>query len=127
MDQVGFAITRGGEQTSAWLFNQRWRGPGTSNYVPRVVAGDPNDNYRRSSFWLRSSDFFRLQNIQLGYDLTGVLGNGSVSNTIKKLRVYVAAQNLFVLNSYPGWDPEQNINGGYPLPRSLYAGFNLQF
>ena len=127
MDQVGFAITRGGEQTSAWLFDQRWTGPGTSNYVPRVVAGDPNDNYRRSSFWLRSTDFFRLQNLQLGYDFTGLLKNGAAGNVIQKLRVYVAAQNLFVINSFPGWDPEQNINGGYPLPRSLYAGINLQF
>lgn len=126
IDQVGFAITRGGEQTSAWMYRQRWTGPGTSNYVPRVVAGDPNDNYRRSTFWLRSSDFFRLQNLQIGYDLTRVLG-ASATKVIHKLRFYVAAQNLFCINSYPGWDPEQNINGGYPLPRSFYGGVNLQF
>lgn len=126
IDQVGFAITRGGEQTSAWMYNQRWTGEGTSNYVPRVVAGDPNDNYRRSTFWLRSSDFFRLQNLQVGYDFAGMLGS-SASNVIHKLRFYVAAQNLFCINSYPGWDPEQNINGGYPMPRSFYAGFNVQF
>lgn len=126
IDQVGFAITRGGEQTSAWMYNQRWTGPGTSNYVPRVVAGDPNDNYRRSDFWLRSSDFFRLQNLQIGYDFTGML-TGSAANVIHKMRFYVAAQNLFCINSYPGWDPEQNINGGYPMPRSYYAGINFQF
>lgn len=124
IDQVGFAITRGGEQTSAWMYNQRWTGEGTSNYVPRVVAGDPNDNYRRSTFWLRSSDFFRLQNLQIGYDFTKLLGNSKVIN---KLRFYVASQNLFCINSYPGWDPEQSINGGYPIPRSFYAGFNVQF
>lgn len=126
IDQVGFAITRGGEQTSAWMYNQRWTGPGTSNYVPRVVAGDPNDNYRRSTFWLRSSDFFRLQNLQVGYDFTGLLGN-KAANVIHKLRFYVAAQNLFCINSYPGWDPEQSINGGYPMPRSFYGGINVQF
>lgn len=126
IDQVGFAITRGGEQTSAWMYNQRWTGEGTSNYVPRVVAGDPNDNYRRSTFWLRSSDFFRLQNVQIGYDFTGLLGN-KAATTIHKLRFYVAAQNLFCINSYPGWDPEQSINGGYPMPRSFYGGINVQF
>ncbi|WP_153798146.1 SusC/RagA family TonB-linked outer membrane protein [Foetidibacter luteolus] len=126
IDQVGFAITRGGEQTSAWMYRQRWTGPGTSNYVPRVVAGDPNDNYRRSTFWLRSSDFFRLQNLQIGYDFVGLL-SGSTAKVIHKLRFYVAAQNLFCINSYPGWDPEQSINGGYPIPRSYYAGVNLQF
>lgn len=126
IDQVGFAITRGGEQTSAWMYRQRWTGPGTSNYVPRVVAGDPNDNYRRSTFWLRSSDFFRLQNLQIGYDFAGML-RGASAKAIHKLRFYVAAQNLFCINSYPGWDPEQSINGGYPMPRSYYAGVNLQF
>ncbi len=127
IDQVGFAITRGGEQTSAWMYNQRWTGQGTSNYVPRVVAGDPNDNYRRSTFWLRSSNFFRLQNLQIGYDFTGLLKNGAASKVIHKLRIYVASQNLFCINSYPGWDPEQSINEGYPMPRSFYAGFDVQF
>ena len=126
IDQVGFAITRGGEQTSAWMYNQRWTGEGTSNYVPRVVAGDPNDNYRRSTFWLRSSDFFRMQNVQVGYDFTGMLGN-SAAKVIHKLRFYVAAQNLFCINSYPGWDPEQSINEGYPMPRSFYGGIDVQF
>jgi TonB-linked SusC/RagA family outer membrane protein len=125
MDASGFAITRGGEQTSAWMYLQRWTGPGTSNYVPRVVAGDPNDNYRRSSFWLRSTDFFRLQNIQVGYNFDKIL-TGSASGVIKKLRFYVASQNLFCINSFPGFDPEQSISG-YPIPRSLYAGINIGF
>lgn len=125
IDAPGFAITRGGEQTSAWMFEQRWTGPNTSNYVPRVVAGDPNDNYRRSSFWLRSTDFLRLQNIQIGYDFGNLL-KASSFNFIKKMRVYIASQNLFCINSYPGFDPEQNVNG-YPIPRSFYAGLNISF
>ncbi|MDR1201738.1 MAG: TonB-dependent receptor [Tannerellaceae bacterium] len=126
MDKVGFAITRGGEQTSEWMYKQRWTGPGTSNYIPRVVAGDPNDNYRRSDFWLRSTDFFRLQNLQIGYNFDKLL-MGQSANVIKKLRFYIAAQNLFCINSYPGWDPEQNVNGGFPIPRSFYAGINVGF
>ncbi len=126
IDQPGFAITRSGEQTSAWMYQQRWTGPGTSNYVPRVVAGDPNDNYRRSDFWLRSNDFLRLQNIQIGYNFDKLL-KGRSAGAIKKLRLYVAAQNLFCINSFPGWDPEQNIAGGFPIPRSFYAGVNVSF
>lgn len=125
IDQTGFAITRGGEQTSAWMYRQRWTGEGTSNYVPRVVAGDPNDNYRRSDFWLRSTDFLRLQNIQIGYNFDKLL-KGQSTAVIKKLRFYIAAQNLFCINSFPGWDPEQNIQG-YPIPRSFYAGINIGF
>ena len=93
IDAPGFAITRGGEQTSAWMYEQRWTGPNTSNYVPRVVAGDPNDNYRRSSFWLRSTDFLRLQNIQIGYNFNDLLKKTS-AGFIKKLRLYIASQKL---------------------------------
>jgi hypothetical protein len=64
--------------------------------------------------------------LQVGYDFTGLLNDGA-AKVIHKLRFYVAAQNLFCLNSYPGWDPEQNINEGYPMPRSLYVGVNLGF
>jgi len=125
IDAPGFAITRGGEQTSAWMYEQRWTGPNTSNYVPRVVAGDPNDNYRRSSFWLRSTDFFRLQNIQLGYNFDKLL-SGQSARVVKKLRLYIASQNLFCINSFPGFDPEQAVNG-YPIPRSFYLGVNVGF
>lgn len=125
IDAPGFAITRGGEQTSAWMYLQRWTGPNTSNYVPRVVAGDPNDNYRRSSFWLRSTDFFRLQNLQLGYDFSKLL-TGESAKTLQKLRLYIASQNLFCINSFPGFDPEQRVDG-YPIPRSFFVGINLGF
>ncbi len=94
IDQVGFAITRGGEQTSAWMYNQRWTGEGTSNYVPRVVAGDPNDNYRRSSFWLRPSDFFRLQNLQIGYDFTGLLERFSSKRYTQTTLLYCSTKSV---------------------------------
>lgn len=125
IDAPGFSFLRGGEQTSSWMYDQRWTGEGSSNYVPRVVAGDPNDNNRRSSFWLRSTDYLRLQNIQLGYNF-GPMLQKTHANFIKKLRVYIAAQNLFCINSYPGFDPENAING-YPIPRSYYAGVNVTF
>lgn len=123
IDAPGFSALRGGEQTSEWMFGQRWTGEGTSNYVPRVVAGDPNDNNRRSDFWLRSTDYLRCQNIQLGYNF-GPMLQKTPANFIKKLRVYIAAQNLFCINSYPGFDPENFITG-YPIPRSFYAGINV--
>lgn len=125
IDAPGFAITRGGEQSSAWMYLQRWTGANTSNYVPRVVAGDPNDNYRRSSFWLRSTDFLRMQNVQLGYNFDKLL-RGQAAGVIKKLRLYIASQNLFCIHSFPGFDPEQPVNG-YPIPRSFYLGMNVGF
>lgn len=125
IDAPGFALLRSGETTSAWMFRDRWTGEGSTNERPRVVGGDPNDNYRRSSFWLRSTDFLRLQNVQLGYNFGPMLQKTS-AQFLKKLRVYVAAQNLFCINSYPGFDPEIWMTG-FPIPRSFYAGVNVGF
>ena len=121
MDVAGFAITRGGEQGSAWMYDQRWTGPGTSNYIPRVVAGDPNNNYRRSTLWLRSTDFFKVQNMQIGYNFNHMFSSKS---PVKRLRFFIAAQNLLSIDTFPGWDPEQGITG-FPIPRSFYCGINL--
>jgi TonB-linked SusC/RagA family outer membrane protein len=119
---AGFNLVRMGEITSA-MYNDRWTGPGTSNYVPRLVAGDPNDNERMSTFWLRSQDFVRIQNVQLGYNFPANL----ISKIkMQSLRVYVAAQNLHTFDSFPGYDPELAADT-YPIPRSIYFGINVGF
>jgi len=119
---AGFNIVRMGEITSA-MYNDRWTGPGTSNYVPRLVAGDPNNNTRMSTFWLRSQDYVRIQNAQLGYNFPTDLIN---KIKVQSLRVYVAGQNLLTFDSFPGYDPELGTNT-YPIPRSIYFGINVGF
>lgn len=116
----GFAAARAAESTSA-MWAQRWTGPGTSNYVPRIVGGDPNNNSRSSTFWIRSQDYLRIQNLQLGYDLAGRM---LASSGLAKLRLYVAAQNLATFTDYPGYDPELSATA-YPLSRSFFFGVNL--
>lgn len=118
----GFNLVRMGEITSA-MYYDRWTGPGTSNYVPRLVAGDPNNNSRMSTFWLRPQDYLRIQNAQIGYNLPS-----SIISKVKmqSLRIYVAGQNLITWDSFPGYDPELGT-GGYPIPRSIYFGINLGF
>jgi len=119
---AGFNIVRMGEITSA-MYNDRWTGSGTSNYVPRLVAGDPNNNTRMSTFWLRSQDYVRMQNAQLGYNFPTDLIN---KIEVQSLRVYVAGQNLLTFDSFPGYDPELGTNT-YPIPRSIYFGINVGF
>jgi len=116
----GFNLVRMGEITSA-MYNDRWTAPGTSNYVPRLVAGDPNNNSRMSTFWLRNQNYVRVQNVQLGYTLPAKLTN---KVKIKNLRLYIAGQNLHTFDSFPGYDPELGT-GTYPIPRSLYFGMNI--
>jgi TonB-linked SusC/RagA family outer membrane protein len=115
----GFAAARAAESTNI-MWADRWTGSGTSNFVPRIVGGDPNNNSRSSDFWVRKQDFIRIQNVQLGYDLS----NRVERTGLNKLRVYVAAQNLATFTDWPGYDPETTANA-YPLSRSVFVGLNL--
>jgi len=114
-----------------WL--NRWTGPGTSNYYPRVTFVDDNQNMKTvSDFFIHDGSFVRLRNITLGYTLPK-----SITNYIKlkNLRFYVTAENLLTFTSYKGYDPE--IGGGvfsngidhgnYPQARTVLGGVNITF
>ncbi|GLB47687.1 SusC/RagA family TonB-linked outer membrane protein [Neptunitalea sp. Y10] len=105
----------------------RWTGEGTSNTVPRVTTAATANNVF-SNYFVEDASYFRLQNVQLGYSLTSIKG-------IDKIRVYVAANNLFTLTEYRGFDPGASsgapIGGGidygfYPIPRTYMLGLNVK-
>lgn len=58
-----------------------------------------------SSRWVEDASFLRLDKLTLGYNLP----NPS-RFSLRRARVYVSAQNLFVLTPYSGYDPELNTN-----------------
>ena len=106
----------------------RWTGAGTSNEVPRAVAGDPNQNLRVSSYFVEDGSYMRVKVVTLGYSLPKAFINRYGTQT---LRVYVTGQNLLTLTKYSGFDPEvggSGIDRGiYPQSRVLLAGVNLGF
>lgn len=66
----------------------------------------------------------KCQNITLGYSFSN-LGGSEVGG-----RVFVTAQNPFIITKYDGLDPE--VQSGidknpYPRPWSLQLGLNLNF
>ena len=113
----------------------RWRGPGTSNRLPRLTAeadGGKNQNWRSSDLMVYDGSFLRLRNLTLGYTLPE---RWTRKVFISKLRFYLNAENLFTLTSYHGMDPEISSGGTslgidkgvYPQARTLSAGINLTF
>src|SRR5690606_10630436 len=48
---------------------QRWRGPGTGNFMPRAVFGNPNNNNRQSTRYIEDGSFVRLKNVSLAYTI----------------------------------------------------------
>ncbi|SMB97897.1 TonB-dependent receptor plug [Hymenobacter roseosalivarius DSM 11622] len=111
---------------------ERWTGPGTSNYIPRAVANDPNENNRVSSQYVEDGSYMRVKLLTLGYTLPASLLSTLHS---QRIRLYVSSQNLLTITNYTGFDPELGNQGGsfgvdrgiYPQSRVFLAGINLGF
>lgn len=90
---------------------------------PRLTLTNTSNDYdsRYNSFWLRTADYLKIQNVQIGYTLPQ---SALERVNIKYLRVYLSGQNLATITGYDGFDPE---GGWYPLARTFSFGFNLQF
>ena len=85
----------------------RWTGEGTNNERPRLLVGGEANQWV-SDLYMQNADYFRIQNVTLGYDVTKVWKN----SPFQKLRFYVQAQNLYTFTGYTGVDPECTSDGG---------------
>lgn len=85
-----------------------------------------------STYYLESGDFFRINNITVGYKLP------LQGTFINSCRIYVNAINPFITQKFSGFSPELNGNGdpygtqgieldAYPTLRSFVIGANLKF
>ena len=90
---------------------------------PRLTTMSNSNNYRTSSFWMKSGDFLRIRNIELGYTLPAHL-----IEHISKLRVYINAVNPVTwstLTKNYQLDPESV--SGYPGLKSFNTGIAVTF
>ncbi len=112
----------------------RWHGEGTSNSIPRMTTQRSNLNHRTSDLFIESGDYLQLRTLTLGYTLPSALLSRM---RINNLRIYVSAENLFMLTSYSGLTPELGYSNGnrqrgvdyagYPTNRKFTMGLNLNF
>jgi TonB-linked SusC/RagA family outer membrane protein len=85
-----------------------------------------------SSFFLEKGDYFKLENVTLGYNFTP-----NPNKYVDNLRVFISAKNLFTLTDYSGNDPSiVSVNGiepgidttsAYPTATQLSLGVTLRF
>ena len=118
-----------GENIEASLATDFWT---TSN----LSASNPapfNQVPVASTYYLESGDFFRINNITVGYKLPL-----QETNFISACRIYVNAINPFITQKFSGFSPELNGDGNpygsqgveldaYPTLRSFVIGANLKF
>ncbi len=113
-------------QTTAVL--DRWTGEGTSNFIPRAVYGDPNQNCRVSDRFIENGSYLRVKNITLAYSFPSRLLERI---HLQGLRLAFVCENVATISKYSGFDPEVSINGidasRYPIPRTYSVGLNINF
>ncbi|MFA5470203.1 MAG: SusC/RagA family TonB-linked outer membrane protein, partial [Bacteroidales bacterium] len=85
-------------QTQAVL--NRWKSEAQPATLPRAVYGDPMGNAAFSDRWIEDGSYLKLKNLSLAYAIP--IQNG----VLRSLTVYGAAENLFCLTAYKGYDPE---------------------
>jgi len=107
--------------TTLWL-------PG-GNVLKEALTNGLTDNPKYSSYNIEKGSFLRLDNASIGYTF-----DSNKLGSIKGLRIYLNAQNLFVITKYKGLDPEVDMNGlspgmegrnYYPKSRTISLGLNI--
>lgn len=105
-----------------------WSSTNTSSNIPRLQYGD---SYSASSSdrFLTSASYLSLQNINFGYTLPSQLTRHI---GIEKLRIYFAADNVWIWTKRQGLDPRQSMLGestaSYYAPiRSISGGLTVTF
>jgi TonB-dependent starch-binding outer membrane protein SusC len=94
-----------------------WNGEGSSNTIPRTTFND-NGSSKKSSIFVEDASYFRLKNIELGF------------NVGPTRRLYVSGQNLWTITNYTGLDPESTDildRGTYPQAKAFLFGINAKF
>ena len=111
----------------------RWTPNNVNTKVPRANLNE----LPASTYFLENGDFFRINNLTIGYTLpAGLLGKLKMQS----LRVYATVQNLATFTGYTGFTPEltptgersSTLAGGiessiYPTTRTFAFGVNVGF
>ena len=109
----------------------RWHGEGTSNWTPIISQGH-RFNYNGSTYNIEDGSYFRLRNIQLGYNFSQQL---IAKAKIKNLRAYVNIQNPKTWKNNLGYTAEFGggatafgyDNAGGAIPVVTTFGLNVTF
>lgn len=92
---------------------------------PRMSSNQNVNNFRASSFWIRSSDYIRLKNAEIGYTFSRqMMKRIGFSSS----RIFLNSINLLTWSNIKTFDPEiPDGTGNYPQQKVINAGFTFSF
>ncbi len=114
-------LMRSRENVGAGVFNG-WTPQNTNTNTPALTLKDNNNEGRTSDYFIVSTSYFKLRNIQLGYSITP-------KAVFSRLRFFAMAENLFWIKSksYQSPDPERIDLDPVPIPKTFTIGLNASF
>ncbi len=109
------------ENVGPGVFNA-WTPQNTNTNVPALTLKDDNGEGRTSDYFIVSTSYFKMRQLQLGYSL-------KVKKVFQAVRFYAMAENLFLIKNsqYQGPDPERIDIDPIPVPRAFTFGINTTF
>lgn len=127
-EQVGGS---GFNNTTRYVYDNRWQKPGDITDVPRFVFNDLSGANKASTRFLMKGDYLKIKSVSLGYNLPKhIVSYARMSSA----RVFVTADNLytFTAKNYRGFDPAGIASDGiqwwnYPTPRNIMFGVSVGF
>lgn len=120
-------------------YTDRWTPQNHSASLPSAQQQVNDVKFRHSSAAVFDASYFKIKQIQFGYNLPKNLCKKS--GFVENLRLYCSLENFFTFTNYAGSDPEANAtsgagnsaafmaldNGSYPLAKSISFGVNIGF
>lgn len=105
----------------------RWHGEGTSNKYPSSAGLRRGWNQKMSNYFVEDGAFFRIQNVQLAYNING---KEFLGTKMPDTRISLTAERPLTLFKYNGFNPE--VSDGidrqtYPIPAVYTIGLNIKF
>jgi len=107
----------------------RWQEPGDIAENPKMLYNTGNQNNATSTRFMYEGDHIRLSNLQLGYDLSNLIGG----DTFSTFQVYVRGTNIYTyaFDEDLNWDPETRTSGlidlDLPPLKSYTMGVKVSF
>lgn len=105
----------------------RWHGEGTSNKYPSSAGLRKGWNQKMSDYFVEDGSFFRIQNVQLAYNIRNKQLFGA---QIPESKIMFTAERPLTSFKYNGFNPEV-ANGidtqAYPIPAVYTIGLNVKF
>ncbi len=108
------------------ILGNYWKAPGDHALYPRATTmfNEGTSLFANSDGRYRTVSYVRLSNLALSYTLNQ---NWAKKLGAESLRIYMNAQNLFVISNVKGFDPDVQTFGALPPAKIYLCGLSVTF